>query len=277
MRFRTLLNISRPRFWIYLLGPVLIGSAAVLTQGGQWSWYAFGALLIFTLPANLFIYGVNDIFDRNTDLLNPKKQGYEQLLQLADVKTLWRISVACLVPFLFLFFFLPRPALFSLLAFLSLGAFYSAPPVRAKARAFFDSCFNILYVFPALIAWYAFGGGSISLTYFFGACFWCMAMHAYSAVPDIDADRAAGLNTIAVKLGKQKTLFLCTILYALSAIFAHSFLHTSALIIGAIYIELMFISSVRQEEKLMDVYKWFPWLNTLVGALIFVSILAQGS
>lgn len=36
-------------------------------------------LLYFLFPANLLVYGVNDIADEDTDILNAKKQGYELL------------------------------------------------------------------------------------------------------------------------------------------------------------------------------------------------------
>jgi 4-hydroxybenzoate polyprenyltransferase len=72
------------------------------------------------------------------------------------------------------------------------GHQYSATPIRAKARPFWDSAFNVLYVFPVLIGW----GLSDThasfpwLLFVAGTC-WCMAMHAFSAVPDIEADQKA--------------------------------------------------------------------------------------
>jgi 4-hydroxybenzoate polyprenyltransferase len=45
-----------------------------------------------------------------------------------------------------------------------------------------------------------------------------MAMHAYSAVPDISADREADLQTVATLYGKNGTLLFCIICYLLSII-----------------------------------------------------------
>ena len=36
-----------------------------------------------------------------------------------------------------------------------------------------------------------------------------MAMHCYSAIPDIEPDKQAGLVTTAVYLGKQNSLLYC--------------------------------------------------------------------
>ena len=81
MSITKLLRISRPRFWIYLLGPYLIGSIlAFEPMQIIWQWQFWLGFVYFTLPANLLIYGVNDIFDYETDKLNPKKQNYEALV-----------------------------------------------------------------------------------------------------------------------------------------------------------------------------------------------------
>jgi lycopene elongase/hydratase (dihydrobisanhydrobacterioruberin-forming) len=45
-----------------------------------------------------------------------------------------------------------------------------------------------------------------------------MAMHAYSAIPDIQPDTEAGLTTTAVYLGKQGTLIYCGLLWVAAAI-----------------------------------------------------------
>jgi lycopene elongase/hydratase (dihydrobisanhydrobacterioruberin-forming) len=77
MQRSKLIAISRPRFWMYLLGPYLIGYAlAVSFHGTEYPYglsYIFLFLLLFTLPANLFLYGINDMYDGDTDRENPKK------------------------------------------------------------------------------------------------------------------------------------------------------------------------------------------------------------
>src|SRR6476469_7169740 len=76
------LRVSRPRFWVYIFGPYLIGVAAAAAGRGD---FLRADVLIFSLyflfPANLLIYVFNDIFDYDTDRLNPKKEGYEELVR----------------------------------------------------------------------------------------------------------------------------------------------------------------------------------------------------
>ena len=78
------LKVSRPRFWIYIIGPVLLVLASFLNISKD----LLLLILYLTYPANLLIYGVNDIADRDTDALNIKKGSYEHLLQLKEIKSL---------------------------------------------------------------------------------------------------------------------------------------------------------------------------------------------
>lgn len=266
MHWNSVLKTSRPRFWIYLVGPVLLGSAAALTASGHWSWLASIALLVFTFPANLFLYGVNDIFDQETDRLNPKKQGYESLLDPRTTQRLLWMIVLSLAPAIILLLFLPQSAFLCFLVFLFLGAFYSAPPIRAKAVPFLDALFNVLYVMPAFVAWYAFGGEGMNWIYLVAGAAWCMAMHAYSAIPDREVDRAAKIKTVATTLGKTGTLLFCSGLYLVATFVLVPLWGRFALVSGSIYLVLMMqCSRTRSSAELLQLYRWFPWVNTFVG------------
>ncbi len=83
--FAFLLKVSRWRFWLYLAGTYLVGFTIgvrdlnLLLTG--WFWLHF---LYFTLPANLLLYGINDLFDADSDASNPKKSAREHLLASAE-------------------------------------------------------------------------------------------------------------------------------------------------------------------------------------------------
>ena len=60
---RFLLKVSRPRFWIYIFGPYIVGLIAGVenkTELLSLLYLLFG--IYFLYPANLLIYGVNDIY-----------------------------------------------------------------------------------------------------------------------------------------------------------------------------------------------------------------------
>lgn len=272
MTIRQILTISRPRFWIYLIGPYVIALAAA----GSWpdmTLLLFG--LYLTLPANLLIYGVNDIFDRETDRLNSKKQGYEMLLADKNIRPIaWTIAATNLPFLLYLAISLPPSANLWLLVFVITGVGYSLPPIRAKARPVFDSLFNILYVAPAFAVYSAATGQLPPLVAIIAATLWCMAMHAYSAVPDIKADAAAKTATVATLLGRQPTLWLCGLAYTAAAGLSYNLIGWPALIGGAVYLVLIVLSlRTNTNKQLFRLYTWFPIVNTVLGAGLFFAIL----
>lgn len=269
------ISISRPRFWLYLAGPFAIGVLAAAP--------AFSALIrldlllfffYFLFPANLLIYGVNDIFDFETDRLNPKKQGYETAVSPEVHRRLSFAILLANLPFLFFLPLIPRGAIIAFLLFLFLGVFYSAPPIRAKARPFLDSLFNILYFMPGVFGWLLLTPRLPPLSLLVAAGLWCVAMHAFSAVPDITADRDAKLSTIATTLGARGTILLCLTCYAGSALLLGFHLPVLALPLGAVYSALM-LFALFSPSSLFRIYTLFPFVNIASGALLTFAVLAR--
>lgn len=271
-----LFAISRPRFWIYLVGPYALGTIAGTPDTGALAgaWTLFW-LVGFTLPFNLFIYGVNDVADHDTDALNPKKQGYERgLARKEHHAVLLLIGLTCL-PWLVAAFWLGMLPLAFLLVFLVLGAGYSLPPLRFKARPFLDSLSNVLYAVPGFFAYALSSEGNAPSGAVLVACTaWCAAMHAYSAIPDIASDRAARIATIATTLGKQGTTIFCAALWLLAGTLTYPLLGPGVLLGALVYLG-MCLGYLRAttHEQLMGWYRTFPLVNTTIGALLTVGLL----
>lgn len=266
-----LLKISRPRFWLYVLGPCAVGLiAAARTTNELFDLSAAIFLIYFTFPANLMIYGINDIADFETDKLNPKKTEYEALV-MPDFRRRLGIWIALTnIPFLLYAVIFELSSLPLLLGFLFFSIFYSIRPIRAKAVPFLDSAFNVLYVFPGIFAFFLISKTLPPVPLIIAAAFWTAAMHAYSAVPDIAVDGEANVRTIATTLGSKWTLVLCAILYAASAILAFRYLSTLAAALGILYVAVSLVSiKLEGEGRIFNMYRYFPILNTLGGFLIF--------
>jgi 4-hydroxybenzoate polyprenyltransferase len=271
MKPAQLLKISRPRFWIYTVGPFLVALAAAGVLPPV-SVILLG--LYLTLPANLLIYGVNDTYDYETDKLNPKKQSYESLLMRSSTRSLTKAILLLNLPFIVvLLFLLPINAWFWLAVFIFTGVGYSMPPIRAKARPVIDMVFNILYVAPAFAAYTALTGSLPPAPVMIASLLWCMAMHAYSAVPDIAADIASKTPTVATLLGRQKTLLFCGAAYVAAAIISWQYIAWLAIVSGLVY-AVMIAASLRttSDEDLFALYKRFPLINTLLGAALFFTV-----
>jgi 4-hydroxybenzoate polyprenyltransferase len=96
-----------------------------------------------------------------------------------------------------------------------------------------------------------------------------MAMHAYSAIPDIEADSAAGLNTVATLLGPQGTHLYCIAAYLGSALLVMADAPVLGVTLGAVYATLMLISLAVGKAKIFSIYRIFPIVNTLTGFALF--------
>lgn len=272
-QLRWLFKVSRPRFWAYLFGPFLIGVAAF----GQQELSRHAVLLAcmgiyFTFPANLLVYGINDIHDYETDKQNPKKKQYEALVKPSDHQFLYGAMAISNVPFITMFLIIPSApfvAKASLVLFLFFGLGYSMPPIRAKARPFIDTLFNSLYVFPALVSYGIVANSWPPLAVFVAATAWCMAMHAYSAIPDIIADKKAHIGTVATVLGAYGTLIFCGICYIVAGALSYKWLGIFGIGLTLFYGGLLVATAVRGVGKVFVLYKLFPKINLVIGFVLF--------
>jgi len=269
----NIVRISRPRFWLYLFGPYIVGLAAGASSTSDL--LRFDSILFaiyFLLPANLLVYGINDIFDFETDSVNPKKRGYESLVGPERRRGLLIAIGLFNLPFLIAASILAPAALPSLAAFLFFSLLYSAPPVRAKAVPILDSIFNILYVFPGAFAYQMLTGSFPPAWTIVAASLWTAAMHAYSAIPDIKADTEAGLDTVATLLGRGWTHGFCIACFLVAAFIA-AVNESPASVLGIFYIGLMRWSLASTSDAgVFRIYRIFPWVNAIAGFLIFLSV-----
>ena len=286
MKTKRLLSISRPRFWIYEIGPYIIGVLAA-AQSDHVVWLMPATIiffLFFAYPANIYIYGINDVYDYDTDKLNPKKVSYESLVMPDEQKGLLKhIALVCIPFIIYAGLTLSLSTFISFLAFFFFAGFYSAKPIRAKARPFFDSFFSAgHYIATAVFSYLLISDlliktispSTLAIYSIAGIC-WAMAMHAYSAVPDIKADADAGLKTIATVLGKKATVILCAVLYAAAGILSYTYLGIVGVILTLIYVLFMIVSLSANEEKFFKIYTYFPIINTLSGMSIFFTLLIK--
>ncbi|WP_336001911.1 prenyltransferase [Halorientalis halophila] len=254
--------LSRPRFWLYLGGPVIVGTT--YAAGSVAELFAPVAVLLlayFTVPANVFLYGVNDAFDADVDEANPKKD--DQEVRFRDdgwVRLAVVLSGALGVPFALS---LPPVATGVLALWFFLAVEYSAPPLRFKTTPLLDSVSNGLYVLPGVIAFTAVAGTLPPLAAIAAGWLWTMGMHTFSAIPDIEPDREAGIRTTATALGKRRTYYYCAACWLAAAV-AFSLVHVGFGALLLAYPVLVFGIAFAQID-VDDAYWWYPAINTLIG------------
>ena len=264
-RLHYLFVLSRPRFWFYLAGPILVGIAYGAGDAADLVTPATVALFVyFLVPANVFLYGVNDVFDREIDAVNPKKGGRETRYRGQPVVPIVVVVSALLA--VVVAWFVPVPAWPWLVGFLVLGVAYSAPPLRLKTTPLLDSLSNGLYILPAGAAYVTVAGSQPPALAVAAGWFWAMGMHTFSAIPDIGPDRRAGIRTTATVLGKRATYAYCGACW-LAATLAFGLVDArfgGVLAVYPLLIAVVSATSVPVERA----YWWFPAINTAVGATL---------
>ena len=278
--WRQLWLASRPALWVNTLGVAVTG---LWLSGQLWSWDGRWLLLLAYLgyPYNLLIYGLNDLADRAEDALSPRKGGLQGArLRDADVWPVLFAILATNLPLLAaLAVLLPPAATLTLLGGALLFAAYSLPPLRLKARPFLDSLSNLAYALPVLLPALVFGrdlpwGALAALALF------SVGKHALDAVQDIPTDRAAGVRTVATRLGARGAArwalawFLGSgaCLWALSPLSALSVWGLA----GGLALALLHRPSPGTGARLYPLSLLLPWVLGAVAGVQLVYALARG-
>ncbi len=260
-----LIATSRPRFWLYLAGPALVGAAYGIDAIYELMRIEVALILLyFLIPANFLVYGINDIFDSKIDQKNPKKRSKEILYKGGIELPILVILSATLG--VILMGVLSKGAILWMVGFLFLSWAYSAPPFRFKTKPILDSCSNILYIFPGIITYIVVSGSNPPVVAIVGGCFWAMAMHTFSAIPDIEPDKKSKIKTLATSLGRIGSIYYCggcwfiaSILFAIVDIRLGVLLSVYVVILGVILLKKIEISMA---------YWWYPKINAIAGFLL---------
>ncbi len=273
---RLAFKVSRIRFWLYLGGTFLVGYIVGMSSIDQLiDPFFIASLFYFMIPANIFLYGVNDLSDKDTDLFNPKKDEKEYRAVESDQKKLQGIVFLSFVYGIVLIVFaadIIYTLLFSL--WILLSVFYSAKPFRFKAVPVLDFTSNFLYVVPALIAYYQITGIVPPFLPLFAAFLWTAAMQLFSAIPDIAADAKAGIRTTAVVLGKRTSLVLTLVFWLgfslILVVLSPWNLPWSILMFSYPMIPLVLL--LKPTVSIDRAYWMFPYWTGIFGMVLFMSI-----
>lgn len=215
-----LLVSSRPLSWINTAFP--FAAAYLLTTGRIDAAFIIGTIY-FLIPYNLAMYGINDVFDYESDLRNPRKGGVEGALLDPSIHrtTLWA-AVITNVPFLIALVALGSPLSWLVLAVSVFAVIaYSAKGLRFKEKPFLDSVTSSThFVSPAVYGLVLAGATFTPALWLILVSFflWGIASHAFGAVQDVIADREGGLASIATVIGARATTRMAVGAYTLAGL-----------------------------------------------------------
>ncbi len=266
---------SRPLSWVNTAYPF---AAAYLLAGGGVDLRLVVGTLWFLVPYNLLMYGVNDVFDYESDLRNPRKGGVEGVVLDRSVhRVTIGAAVVSNVPFV-AYLLVAGDRLSALVLGISVSAVvaYSAPVLRFKERPFLDSLTSSThFVSPAVLGLTLADAPATTTTVaaVVGFFLWGIGSHAFGAVQDVTADRAGGIASIGTVIRARGTVWFALAAYVASGAVLLACGWPGAL---AAVLVLPYVANVAPYLRITDAtceaahagWRRFLWLNYLTGFLV---------
>ncbi|WP_218220732.1 prenyltransferase [Nesterenkonia sp. Act20] len=221
---RQLVLSSRPFSWINTAFPF---AAAYLYAAREIDWVLILGALFFLVPYNVAMYGINDVFDYESDLRNPRKGGIEGALldPSLHAPVLWISALSTLPPALVLMLGGGPATWAAMVVSLFAVAAYSVKGLRFKERPFLDSLTSSThFVSPAVVGFalahdrVGYAPGATVVLILAAFFLWGMAAHAFGAVQDVVPDREGGIASVATALGARFTVRMAVLLWAAAGV-----------------------------------------------------------
>lgn len=270
---KLLVKTSRPVSWVNTAYPFALGY--LLMGGALDARFVIGAVF-FLIPYNLLMYGINDVFDYESDIRNPRKGGIEGAItpRVYHPLIVW-VSVLLSAPFVVALFLLGSTASMLVLAILLFFVVaYSVKGLRFKEIPLLDSITSSIHFVGPLIFAYALVGSTPAGWTAAGAFFlWGIASQAFGAVQDISPDREANLKSIATVFGAKWTVRFSAVLYLLASVLCAAIGGLAVLVgfFGLLYVVnvLPYWSTTDKRSPQTNIgWKRFLWINYVVGAVV---------
>ncbi len=202
-KLKLLVEVSRPISWIIL---PLVFVFGMFMSGAKFTFLTLLQIALLSFPYSLILYGINDVYDYESDKRNPRKNSiwglilnpaYTSLIVNSSIVSAVAIFLSSLLTLNLLNIIVMFTALF-------LAYAYSAPPLRLKTKPPFDSITNGAYFIVPFLLGVSFGRfPSTFLVQMIWVTVSVMGLHAFSTIMDYSADKKAGDVTFAVKFGKR--------------------------------------------------------------------------
>lgn len=228
------------------------------------------------------MYGVNDVYDYESDMQNPRKGSVEGAVVAKKYhRFLLQWSSLLPVPFIIALGVLGNTvSALILAACLFFVVAYSVKGLRFKEIPILDSITSSLhFVGPLLYALSLVGWPPEAWPIVIAFFLWGVASQSFGAVQDIVADRAAHLKSIATVFGARVTVYFSLTAYILAIVIIaltgpYGVVVALAACSYAISITPYLSITDKTAEQTRAGWRRFLWINYLVGAVVTLAILA---
>lgn len=218
LSIKELLVASRPFWWVNTLAGFV---ASYYIIGQQTNWTLVVGVVFFAFGYNLLMYGINDIYDYESDILNPRKTGVDgSVLPKVKHGSLWRwifIINTPLIAWLYIAGNTPSNVWLTIMLFMVIA--YSIKGLRFKEVPILDSFTSSFhYTSPFIFGGLLVNANELYIPAFITYFVWVMANHAFGAIQDITPDKKANIKSVATQLGAKRTIQLVLLGYIIAAI-----------------------------------------------------------
>jgi 4-hydroxybenzoate polyprenyltransferase len=212
----ALWRVSRPAIWLVSVLPFSVGYVLASHRlFPRWDWSSIRSPLLATLAIGpmfwLAALVVNDIHDLPADRINDRKQRAPIVLGTLSLQTARAVGITAIALDVALGL-LTNATVTALTVVLLLCAWlYSAPPVRLKERPGADLAVNAgaLGGLTLLAGWASVRSlNGFPWPMLAQGVLVAAALYIPTTLVDFDADAAAGLRTIATRLGPRRTALI---------------------------------------------------------------------
>jgi len=232
------------------------------------------------------MYGINDVFDYESDLRNPRKGGIEGSLlgKQYHKLTIWSSILSCLPFLVYLYAVSDLNSALWLTLFVFTVVAYSAPVLRFKERGFLDSITSSSHFVGPMIYALSLSGADLGnrevLSAVLAFTLWGVASHAFGAVQDVKADREASISSIATMIGARATVWFAFICYGLAGVLVMNTTWPGPLAAIAAVPYLFILSPYLNItdadcEKANKGWRRFIWLNFFAGFVVSILLISS--
>jgi 4-hydroxybenzoate polyprenyltransferase len=231
------------------------------------------------------MYGINDVFDYESDLRNPRKGGIEGALLPKEIHrtVIWSAILSC-VPFVI--YLVAVGNVYSslwLTLFLFTVIAYSAKNLRFKEKPVLDSITSASHFVGPMIFALALTNQNLAdpkITATIAAfTLWGMASHAFGAVQDVKADREGNIASIATYFGARSTTRAAIVMYIAAAIYILTLgWPTNLIAIAAVPYVAILLPHLNITDETCETankgWKQFIYLNFFAGFVVNMVIIS---
>lgn len=255
--------VSRPIFWPIAPSAYLFG---VYSSGGSLGWLEALQALLLSIPLGIYVFGVNDLFDMDSDRANPRRKGsiWGARIEPSDRGWIAPLSALCVIA-IFASAAASGNALHMLVValFLPFPYIYSAPPLRLKSVPVLDSLTNATYTYAPFAMGYSLSGslgflspGMVLFSLVFSAA------HAIGTIMDLQGDRKAGIRTFAAALGGRKAALFASAILLANLPFLYHAMKSMFIVMLAYFASSLYVLASPTEERARQCF------IVMVGALL---------